>query len=263
MRKSGSRSQRWQAGPRAADNNDVRWLHGVHVVGEWLRAQPQLVRSVRFDARAGGEVAQLVELARRAGVAVNAAREDEIEKLAASKRHQGVAAECAPFPYTELDDVVARGSKLLLVVDQIQDPHNLGALIRTAEAVGAGGLVAPKDGTVGVTPVAESAAAGAAAWLPIARVTNLVRALSELKQAGYWIVGLMPRGATDIFAFDPPDRIALLLGGEAGVRQLVGRQTDFSVTIPMAGHAESLNASVAGAIAMYTLTQRQASQSSA
>lgn len=233
---------------------DEHRLHGAHVIGEWLRARPSRIRVLLHDNRGSAEQRTVLDLAQAAGVATRAVSGDEIERHAASKRHQGLVAECAPFPYAELDDLLPQAARLLVIVDQLQDPHNLGALIRTAAAAGAGALIAPKDGCVGVTPAVEAASAGCSAWLPICRVTNLVRSLDQLKEAGYWTVGLMPRAETNLYRFEPPDKIALVLGGEGGVRPLVARQFDFTVSIPMSERVESLNASVAGALAMYQLT---------
>jgi len=176
--------------------------------------------------------------------------------MANTGRHQGVVAECAAFPYIHLERVAAEQPRLVVVADQLQDPHNLGALLRTAAAVGVGAVIIPRDGSVSVTATVEAAAAGAAAWLPVCRVTNLGRALAELKKAGYWTVGLAPRGGRNLFEFDPPERVVLVLGGETGVRQLVAKQCDFLVSVPMAGHIESLNASVAAAVVLYEVWRR-------
>jgi 23S rRNA (guanosine2251-2'-O)-methyltransferase len=246
---------------RGGSSAEVHRIYGNHAVAAWLEAGPQRIRTLYFDAQAGDPARSLVAQARSAGVAVQSATADDIAERSASKRHQGLVAECAPFPYVEIEDLIATRPRLVVVVDQLHDPHNLGAILRSAEAVGAGGLIAPKDNCVGVTAVAEASSAGASAWQPVARVTNLARALTQLKDAGFWIVGLSAGAAQDIFSFDPPEQVALLVGGEAGIRPLVARQVDFELAIPMRGHTESLNASVAAPVALYALTRGRPSQS--
>ena len=145
----------------------------------------------------------------------------------------------------------------MLLADRIQDPHNLGAILRTAEAVGAGAVLIPKDGSVGVTATVEVAAAGAAALVPVGRITNAARALQQLKEAGYWTVGLIARSGIDLYQFDPPERVVVVVGGETGMRPLVAKHCDFAVSIPMRGKVESLNASVATAVVLYELARRR------
>ncbi len=144
----------------------------------------------------------------------------------------------------------------MVIADRIQDPHNLGALIRTAEAVAVGAVVIPLDGSVAVTAAVEMAAAGATALVPVCRVVNVARSLRLLRKQGYWIVGLVARSGADLYHLDVPERVAMVVGGEAGMRPLVRAQCDFLVSIPMLGKIESLNASVAAAIALYELRRR-------
>ncbi len=227
----------------------------MHAVVEWLTASPEQIRVLYCDATAAEHTTALRARAAAVGVPVQLCPPQTLVKLANATRHQGVVAECKPFPYVDVEAVLARQARLLVLADQLQDPHNLGALIRTAEAVGAGALIIPKDGSVGVTPAVEAAAAGAAALLPVCRVINVGRTLAELKEAGYWTVGLVPRVGRDLFAFEVPERVVMVLGGETGIRPLVAKQCDFLVSIPMAGRVESLNASVAAAVALYRLWQ--------
>lgn len=182
--------------------------------------------------------------------------QEALTRVAGTPHHQGVIADTVPFPYAELVDVLQRTPRLLVVGDQIQDPHNLGAVLRTAEAVGAGGLIVPKDGSVPVTPVVEASAAGAAARVAVCRVTNIARTLETLKQHGYWSIGLVPKGGVDLYDLDVPERAVVVIGGEAGMRPLVAKRCDFAVSIPMFGQIESLNASVAAAIVLYELVRK-------
>jgi 23S rRNA (guanosine2251-2'-O)-methyltransferase len=156
----------------------------------------------------------------------------------------------------ELDRLIERMPRLLVMADQMQDPHNLGALLRTAEAAGAGGVIIPKDGSVAITATVEAAAAGAAALVPVCRVTNAVRTLQTLKEHGYWSIGLIPRHGTDLYQLECPDRVVVVVGGETGMRPLVAKHCDFATSIPMFGQVESLNASVAAAIVLYELRRR-------
>jgi len=141
----------------------------------------------------------------------------------------------------------------------VQDPRNLGAVLRTARAAGVGGAVLPQDRSCGITPVVAAASAGLVFGLPIARVPNLARTLEALKRAGFWTVGLVPGAARSIFDLERPGRVALVVGGEGGgLRPLVRRGCDFEVGIPMAAGVESLNVSVATAVALYELLVRRA-----
>lgn len=179
-----------------------------------------------------------------------------LNRVAGTTRHQGIVASAGPFPYVELPAVLERQPSLLVLADQLQDPHNLGAVLRTAEAVGAGAVLIPKDSSVAVTPVVEAAAAGATALVSVSRVTNAARTLQRLKACGYWNVGLVPRGGTELFRFAAPNRVVVVVGGETGLRPLVAKQCDFRVSIPMRGRIESLNASVAVAIVVYEILRQ-------
>ena len=247
--------------PRLANRRDPavpreRRVYGIHVVTEWLRARPAEVIAVHYESRAANRLGVLIQLASAAGITLRASNEQQLTSLAGTGRHQGVVAIVKPFPYVDLDLVIVRRPRLLVVADQIQDPHNLGALIRTAEAVGAGAVIVPKDGAVSITATVELAAAGAAALEPVCRVTNVARTLTKLKQSGYWSVALIPTGGLDLYQADLPQPLAVVVGGEAGMRPLVGKQSDVAVSIPMRGKIESLNASVAAAVMLYELLRR-------
>jgi 23S rRNA (guanosine2251-2'-O)-methyltransferase len=221
-----------------------------------VRAQPTQVIAVHYESRATNRLAGLLRTAGAAGVAVLASDERQLTSLAGTNRHHGVVAALRPFPYMELDHVISNRHELLVLADQIQDPHNLGALIRTAEAVGAGAVILPKDGAVPITATVEAAAAGAAALEPVCRVTNVARTLLALKQRGYWSVALVPRGGSDLYLADLAQPAVIVVGGEAGMRPLVAKHCDVAVSIPMRGKVESLNASVAAGVALYELFRR-------
>jgi len=233
-----------------------RRIYGIHPVVEWLRTRPAHVHALYCERRTLERVDDLARLARAGGVALHVTEAEALAALVGHGRHQGVVAATAEFPYVDVEQVAAATPRLLLVADQVQDPQNLGALIRTAAAVDAWAVVIPKDGATAVTPAVEMAAAGGAALVRICRVTNTVRALEQLKRAGLWSAALVPRGGTDLYRFDPPDRLALVVGGEAGMRPLVARHCDLAVSIRMWGLVESLNASVAAAVALYEVRRR-------
>ncbi len=240
-------------GPAAARE---RSLYGVHVLTQWLRVHPTHLLAVHYQAEAAARLGAVLQMAARAGVPLHLQPEQFLTALAGTSRHQGAVATARPFPYADMEQVIVAGPSLLVLADQMQDPQNLGALIRTAEAVGAGAVILPKDAAVPITATVEAAAAGAAASEPVCRVTNVARALARLKQAGYWSVGLAATGERSLYSTDLPQRLVVVVGGEAGMRPLVAKQCDFSVSIPMRGQIESLNASVAAAVALYELFRR-------
>jgi 23S rRNA (guanosine2251-2'-O)-methyltransferase len=234
-----------------------RRIYGIHAVTAWLRAAPAALNVVYYDRRGGARLREMVELAAAAGVRREGCSDENLTVLAGTARHQGVAATASPFPYVELDQLIWKNSNVLILADHVQDPHNLGALLMTAEAAAVGGVIIPKDSSVAVTPTVEVTAAGAAALVPLCRVTNTVRALEQLKERGYWNVGLVPHDGTDLYRFDAPERVVVVVGGEAGMRPLVAKHCDFTLSIPMFGRVESLNASVAAAIVLYELVRQR------
>jgi len=234
-----------------------RWIHGVHPVEERLRKDPESVRQVLLAAAASQRRDEIVALAGRARVPVLRVGEAELRRLAGVEaHHQGVAARLAPYRYAELETLLCADAPLL-ALDQIHDPQNLGALLRTAAAVGMGGVVLPQRGAVGITAAVEKASAGAVNDIPVCRVVNLARTLVDISKHGFWSVALVPRDAPDIFALELPEKVVLVLGGEQGLRPLVEQRCDFRVSIPVPGPVESLNVSVAGAVAMYELLRRR------
>jgi 23S rRNA (guanosine2251-2'-O)-methyltransferase len=182
----------------------------------------------------------------------------DLDRLARGGRHQGVAAHAAAFRYADLSDVLAAEGRGVVVLDGVVDPRNLGAMVRSARAAGARGLVIPRDRSASMTAVAVAASAGTAFGFPVARVTNLSRTLATLREAGLWLVGLAADG--DRLVAELPDLAepALVVGGEgAGLRRLVREGCDFVARVPMAGGVESLNASVAAGIGLYELLVRR------
>lgn len=230
-------------------------VYGANPVRELLRSAAPVAR---LCLASGAHATELAAAAASRGITVDTADRATLDRLAGSPHHQGAVAVGAPFQYASLDALVLPSCSSALVLDGVQDPRNLGAILRTARAFGVGGVVLPRDRSVGVTPVVVAAAAGLLFDLPIAQVPNLVRAMDALKHAGFWLVGLAPRDGTPIDRLERPSRPALVAGGEGeGLRALVQRSCDFTVSIPMAPGVESLNVGVAVAVALYELVGRR------
>jgi 23S rRNA (guanosine2251-2'-O)-methyltransferase len=188
------------------------------------------------------------------GVPIEVADRATLDRVAGSPHHQGAVAVTPPFRYASLDRLLAPSCRSALVLDGVQDPRNLGAILRTARGLGVGGVVLPHDRSVGVTPVVVAASAGLLFGLRVVRVPNLVRAMEALRSAGFWLIGLAPQGGTPIDEFETPSRPGIVVGGEGeGLRPLVLRTCDFRVSIPMAAGVESLNVGVAVGIAIHRL----------
>jgi 23S rRNA (guanosine2251-2'-O)-methyltransferase len=240
-----------------------RLLLGPHAVHEALRAAPGQVAVVYIAGEAGAH-RELTELARQCRVLVEPRTAGELDTLADGVRHQGVLAVAGEYPYCSLDELLERAgpAPLLIALDQIQDPHNFGAIVRSAVALGAAGVITLKDRAAPVTPVVVRASAGATEQARIARVTNLARTLAELRERELEVVGLAMEGSVEIGALPyPAQGRVLVVGSEGdGLRRLVREGCDHLARIPMSGALASLNASVAAAIALYEcVRQRNAS----
>ncbi|HEY2844552.1 MAG TPA: 23S rRNA (guanosine(2251)-2'-O)-methyltransferase RlmB [Bryobacteraceae bacterium] len=236
-------------------------LAGIHPVREALRAGLPLDRVMIVKGAAGARLQELIELCRERGIPVRFEPRAQLDRAAGSAAHQGVVALGAAGRFASLDQTAA-GRGLHVVLDGVEDPHNLGAIVRTAHAAGAAAIVIPERRAAGLTETVARAAAGAVAYLPVVRVVNVNRALEDLKERGYWIYGLDERGETpyDRTEFTAPT--AIVLGGEGhGLHQTVARHCDVLVSIPMAGGATggvaSLNVSVAAGIVLFEWRRRQ------
>jgi 23S rRNA (guanosine2251-2'-O)-methyltransferase len=244
-------------------------LYGLHPIEEALKAGRRrfdhvLVSSERHDER----LARLIADCRQAGVRVRQESRDQLTQRAGSAAHQGVVAIVRPQELLTIEDLytlpagAAATARLLLALDGVEDPQNLGALLRVADGSGVDGVVLTERRSAPLSPVAVKASAGAIEHLRIARVVNLVRALEDLKQHNIWIIGLDERGTTDYDRFDFTGDCVLVLGREgAGLHDLVRRTCDHLLRIPMAGGVSSLNVSAAGAVVLYEAArQRRAAQ---
>lgn len=243
----------------------MEFLYGLHAVEEALRAGRRrfdhvIVARERHDDR----IERLVAACRQAGVSVRTEPREQLTQAAGTTAHQGVVAVVRPQEFLTLEDLFApNGSRLsagrlLLALDGVEDPQNLGALLRVADGAGVDGVLLTERRAAPLSAVAVKASAGAAEHLRIARVVNLVRALQELKQRNLWVIGLDERGATDYDRFDLTGDCVLVLGREgAGLHDLVRRTCDHLLRIPMAGGVSSLNVSAAGAVVLYEAARQR------
>lgn len=240
-------------------------IEGVNPVREALRAGRELRQILVRDAREQA-LAELLTLARQRGVPVEARQAEELDDLAEGRMHQGIVALAAPRPAQDIDDCLAlaasRGQPPLLVaLDGVEDPQNVGSIIRSAEACGAHGVIVPERRTAPIGPTVGRASAGAVEHLPVAEVVNLVRALKELKERGAWIVGTHQDAPQIPWQADLAGPVCIVIGSEGrGMGRLVTETCDFLVRIPMQGKVDSLNAAATASMLLYeALRQRQSS----
>jgi 23S rRNA (guanosine2251-2'-O)-methyltransferase len=239
-------------------------IYGINPVLEALKAdRPWLNKIIIAEGRHGTPLKRIQQLARKKGVPVQLRVKEVLTKLAGRENHQGVVGLLAGFPYSTFEDLLRAahskpGRVCVLVLDGIEDPQNLGSLIRTAEACGVIGVILPKDRAAGVTPAVVKASAGAAVHTPLVRVTNLANTLEELKKEGFWIVGADSRAEKPLYEMGFDMNVGLVIGGEGrGIRPLVLEKCDFAISIPMKGKISSLNASVAGAVILFEIMRQQ------
>jgi 23S rRNA (guanosine2251-2'-O)-methyltransferase len=228
---------------------------GFHPVREALRAGLPLERIVLV--KGAGRAQEIVDLARKGRVPLRFETREALDRLAKGVPHQGVLALGAAEKHASLEDVL-EAAELLVVLDGVEDPHNLGAIVRTAHAAGASGVVIPERRAAGLTETVAKAAAGALAWLPVVRVTNVNRALEKLKESGFWIYGLDERGEQSYTETDFALKSVIVLGAEGGgLHQQVREHCDFLLKIPMAGQVASLNVSVAAGVVLFEWRRRR------
>ena len=237
-------------------------LFGFHAVGVRLKIAPQTVVEVHVDpARRDARMRQFVERVAAGGTRLVDSDEARLTKMSGGPRHQGVVALVRPLPQTHsLDDLLdaVQGPPLLLVLDGVTDPHNLGACLRVADGAGAHAVIAPRDHAVGVNATVAKVASGAAESVPYLMVTNLARTLGELKERAIRIVGTSDDAPRTLFEADLSGPLALVLGAEGtGMRQLTRRSCDELVAIPMRGAVESLNVSVAAGVCLYEAARQR------
>lgn len=222
-------------------------IYGIRPVIEALRSRRREVYEI-LDSSGGGEISSE---ARKHGVPLKETPRNRLDELSRGGLHQGVAARVGPYPYSGLDEVLAIEGPLVVVLDSVTDPRNLGAVLRVAEGAGTSGVVIPKDKAVGVTAAAVKASAGASEHVRVARETNLRRAIDRMKKAGLWVYAA-ETGGSSYASVDLAGPVGLVLGSEGrGVRRLVREGCDGEISVPMLGSVESLNVSVATAVLLY------------
>ncbi|HKC70177.1 MAG TPA: 23S rRNA (guanosine(2251)-2'-O)-methyltransferase RlmB [Terriglobales bacterium] len=237
-------------------------IYGINAVSEALKSRGRGFEYVgvareRHDHR----VQRIIDECRRVGVAVRFVSRQDIDRLAGTASHQGVVAVTSAKTYAEVEEILGRRRgehALLVVLDGVEDPHNLGAIIRTADGAGVDGVLIPERRAAGVTATVAKASAGAVEHVPIAKITNVARTLEELKNRNVWTVGLDERGPQAYDALDYNMDCALVLGAEGkGLHELVRKKCDFLVSIPMLGQVPSLNVSVAAAVVLYEIARQR------
>jgi 23S rRNA (guanosine2251-2'-O)-methyltransferase len=234
----------------------MRFTVGIHPVREALRAHRPLDKVVIAKGTAGPRIQEIVELCREQSVPVRFEPREMLDRMGKGVPHQGVVAFGAAHGYVELEEVLP-GATLLVVLDGVEDPHNLGAIIRTAHAAGANAVLTPERRSAPLTETVERAAAGAMEYLPVARIANVTKTLESLKKQGFWIYGLDESGTAlyDEVQYATPS--VIVLGGEGkGIHQGVQKHCDVLVRIPMAGAVSSLNVSVAAGVVLFEWRKR-------
>jgi 23S rRNA (guanosine2251-2'-O)-methyltransferase len=240
----------------------VAVLAGIHPVREALRAGRPIDRILIAKGTTGPKIQEIIDLAKERQIQLRQDDRGTLDRAAGKVPHQGVVAfhSSLTSQYANFNDLI-RGKGLIVLLDGVEDPHNLGAVVRTAHAAGAAGIVIPERRAVGITETVAKASAGALVHLPIARVVNIGRAIEDLKEAGYWIYGLDERGEHLYDQVDITSPVAIVMGGEGhGVHDIVKKKCDFLVRIPMAGAIASLNVSVATGVMLFEFRRRMGHQ---
>lgn len=242
--------------------NDL-WLLGTHAVQTALERHPQRVLELRVvQGDPERRLSSVLDIARRAGIAVQRVDSNGLNKVAGEERHQGIAARFRPLPTLhdgDLMELVEKASNpLLLILDQVQDPHNLGACLRVAAASGVDAVVVPKDRAAGLTPAVHRASAGTSLIVPLVQVTNLARCMEQLKAAGVWIGGAAGEAKQTLYQQNYKGPFAFVLGAEGeGMRKLTREKCDHLLRIPMADDVESLNVSVAAGVFLFEAVRQR------
>ncbi len=235
-------------------------IYGIHAVEAAIRNQPENILQVFVQqGRNDKRIKTILDLAKNSGVSLQAISNDKLKEKCPKARHQGVAAEirCSNSNAITLDDILEKESVLLLVLDEVQDPHNIGACLRTADAVGVDAVIVSKNRSPALTPVMRNVASGAAETVPYIMVSNLARAIEKIKDSNVWVMGTSGDADQTIYDTKASNRLALVMGSEGkGMRRLTREACDELISIPMQGSVESLNISVATAVCLYEVRRQ-------
>ena len=238
-------------------------IAGRNSVGEALKSGRPLNKLLIAKGERQGSIRELAGIAKDKGILVQEVEPQRLAQLAPGQRHQGIVAMASPVEYAEVEDILAAAeakgeAPLIVVLDELEDPHNLGAVLRSVDAAGAHGVIIPKRRSCPLSTTVAKTSAGAVEYVPVARVANLVQTLDKLKKAGVWIAGCDMDGTENYFEASLKGPLALVIGGEGqGMGRLVKEHCDFLVRIPMQGHVNSLNASVACSLVLYEAVRQR------
>jgi len=236
-------------------------IYGINPISEALRSDRCQIKEIWVaKGRDLTRLEGIISMAESKGILIKRTERSQLDSLTKNAPHQGVVGSIDQFTYADLDAVLQghAGDPLLLVLDGIEDPRNLGALIRTADACGVWGVIIPKDRAAGITPAVAKSSAGAVFHIPVVRVTNIASTLRQIKERGMWVIGAVAEAQTEIYAHDLTVPLAVVIGGEGrGMRSLVKKECDLLASIPMRGKINSLNASVAGSIILYEVIRQR------
>nr|WP_295971084.1 23S rRNA (guanosine(2251)-2'-O)-methyltransferase RlmB [uncultured Bacillus sp.] len=238
------------------------YIMGKNPVIEALKSEREINKILIAEGSQRGQMQQITNLAKELNVLIQYVPRKKLDTMVEGN-HQGVLAQVAAYQYAELDDLFALAKErneapFFLLLDEIEDPHNLGSIMRTADASGAHGIIIPKRRAVGLTATVAKASTGAIEHIPVVRVTNMARTIDELKERGVWIAGTDAKGKQDYRQFDGTMPLGLVIGSEGkGMGRLIREKCDFLIHLPMTGHVTSLNASVAAALLMYEVYRKR------
>ncbi len=241
-------------------------IEGRNPVIEALKAGREIDKIFIAKGAAEGSIKKIIGMAKEKGIPVQNVERNKLNEISESDNHQGIIAMAAAHEYSSLEDIIeaSKGkdkAPFILLLDEIMDPHNLGSIMRTADAVGVDGIIIPKRRSVGLTAVVAKTSAGAIEYVPVAKVSNLSQAIDKLKEAGFWVAGADAAGEQAHYEANLGGPIALVIGNEGeGISRLIREKCDFLVNIPMVGNVSSLNASVAAAVFMYEVLRQRISK---
>jgi 23S rRNA (guanosine2251-2'-O)-methyltransferase len=243
-------------------NQEQELIAGKNPVIEALKSEREINKIWIAEGSQKGQMQQVIHLAKESRVLVQFVPKQKIDQMT-KEVHQGVVAQVAAYEYADLDDLFQNAQKknetpFFLILDELEDPHNLGSILRTADAAGVHGIIIPKRRAVGLTATVAKASTGAIEHVPVARVTNLARTIAELKERGIWIFGTDAKGSEDYRKMDAAMPLAIVIGSEGkGISRLIRDNCDFLIHLPMVGHVTSLNASVAASLLIYEVYRKR------